>query len=154
MKVMVWNCQGMESPLTVPQLKENVLLLFPDLIFLYETKNTKQTLDTARKKINFDNVFVVDACRKASDMAVFWNRNLSVKTIFSTCFTIEVEIQTEMGNGSWWILRIYASSDSSIRREQWKVIQRRKELWGDHWIVAGDFNDITSTSEKLGGGKK
>ena len=43
------------------------------------------------------------------------------------------------------------SCDANIRKEQWKVSTLRQQLWGDKWLLAGDFNDILSNEEKWGG---
>ncbi|KAL3498762.1 hypothetical protein ACH5RR_041494 [Cinchona calisaya] len=136
MRVMVWNCQGVGSPLTVPQLNENVLLLFQDIIFLCEMKN-KKVLDTVKKKINFEKTFVVDANRRAGGMAAFWNSSIPIKSILATSFTIELEIEDNARGFNWWLVGLYASSENSIRKQQWNVLQRRKVLWVDHWILAG-----------------
>ncbi|XP_071939813.1 uncharacterized protein [Coffea arabica] len=45
MRALVWNCRGVGSPLTVPQLKESVKLHSPELIFLSETKNRKDVMN-------------------------------------------------------------------------------------------------------------
>lgn len=50
MKALVWNCQAVGSPLMVLQLKEEVNLLFPNLIILLETKNKKVYLEKVKKK--------------------------------------------------------------------------------------------------------
>ena len=51
----------------------------------------------------------------------------------------------------WWFIGLYASCDVVIRKEQWRVVKDRSRLWGDKWIITGDFNDITSNDEKWGG---
>ncbi|XP_027166019.1 uncharacterized protein LOC113765985 [Coffea eugenioides] len=43
------------------------------------------------------------------------------------------------------------SCDANIRKHQWKVLTVRQQLWGDKWLLAGDFNDILSNEEKWGG---
>ena len=34
------------------------------------------------------------------------------------------------------------------------MIQARKRLWGDRWLLAGDFNDIVANNDKWGGNRR
>ena len=68
-----------------------------------------------------------------------------------TSFTIEAHVEDMEANTDWWFIGIYASCDHQIRKEQWKVLANRKRLWGDRWMIAGDFNDLVSNDEKWGG---
>lgn len=50
-----------------------------------------------------------------------------------------------------WFIGIYASCEDQVRKNQWKVVKDRSRLWGEKWIIMGDFNDIVSNEEKWGG---
>ncbi|XP_071921713.1 uncharacterized protein [Coffea arabica] len=65
MRVLVWNCQGVGSPLTVPHLKEVNNLSSPSLIFLSETKNRKQVIDRIARGLRCDSNVAVEAMNKA-----------------------------------------------------------------------------------------
>ncbi|XP_027155460.1 uncharacterized protein LOC113766368 [Coffea eugenioides] len=54
-------------------------------------------------------------------------------------------------NEHWWMVGIYASTEDSIRKQQWKAIEEKKREWGDKWVLVDDFNDICSRGEKWGG---
>ena len=148
---MVWNCQGVGSPLTVPQLREVNNLSSPSLIFLSETKNRKPVIDRIARRLRFENSVVVEAMNRAGGMAMFWSRDTNILEVNTTAFTIVAKIEDSDSNCIWWFVGLYASCDSLIRREQWRVISRRKRLWGDRFLIAGDFNDILSNEEKWGG---
>ncbi|KAL3530647.1 hypothetical protein ACH5RR_009969 [Cinchona calisaya] len=151
MRALVWNCRGAGSSLTVSQLNEFTYLHSPSIIFLCETKQKKKILDKVRSKISFDNCFIVDSLNKSGGMAMFWRNDVNVLKVQSTAFTIEMELRSLVSQESWWFIGIYASTEDLARRGQWKVIQRRKLLWGDCFAIAGDFNDILSNEEKWGG---
>lgn len=38
MKLLSWNCRGLEVPSTISQLKDTVSLYLPDITFICETK--------------------------------------------------------------------------------------------------------------------
>ena len=151
MRALVWNCRGVGSPLTVPLLTEAVLLHFPSLVFLSETKNKKSVLNSVKQKIKFDNLFVVDPVGMARGLAVMWKEEVLVKKVLFTSFTIELLIVDRDTNLEWWCVCIYASPDDSVRKAQWEVITRRSQLWGESWAIMGDMNDIVSNGEKWGG---
>ena len=65
MKALVWNCRSVESPLTVPQLKEIINLHFPEVVFLSETKNRKCFMNKVMMKLRYDKLFVVDPIGKS-----------------------------------------------------------------------------------------
>ena len=145
---MVWNCQGVRSPLTVPQLREVNNHSSPSLIVLSETKTRKPVLDRIARGLGFENTVVVEAMNKAGGMAMFWTKDTNILEVNTTAFTIEVKIEDSDNHSTWWFIGLYACCDQMIRREQWRVISRRKRLWGDRYLIAGDFNDILSNEEK------
>ncbi|XP_071926179.1 uncharacterized protein [Coffea arabica] len=151
---MVWNCQGVGSPLTIPQLRKACNLLSPQMVFLCETKNRKQFMEKIRRQLRFDKGVVVASMNKAVGMTVMWSSEVKVLEVRTTAFIMEVHIMDTDNNEDWWFIGIYASTDDQIRREQWEVIERRKVLWGTRWMITGDFNDITSNEEKWGGRKR
>lgn len=46
MKLMAWNCKGMEGPSTISQLKELIRLNLPDVVFVCETKQARDFMGT------------------------------------------------------------------------------------------------------------
>ena len=141
MRAMVWNCGDVGSLLIVPQLRKVIRLHFPFFVFLSEKKSF---LNSVKQWIKFDNVFVVDPVGLAGGLAMLWKQELKVKKVLFTSFTIELLIDDSEIGAEWWCICAYASADASIRREQWKVIARRRCIWGESWAIMGDLNDIVT----------
>mgnify|MGYP004703452751 FL=1 len=78
-------------------------------------------------------------------------KELQVKKVLFTSFTIELLIEDNEAKIDWWCICAYASSDAGMRRVQWKVLTRRSIMWGKYWAIMGDLNDITSNGEKWEG---
>lgn len=150
-KVLAWNCQGAGSSLTVPSLKEVCNLHSPNLVFLSEMKNQKNIMEKIKKRIKYDNIFVVNPSSKAGGLAIFWNCDLKIDKILFTDFTIEVKVAANLESGSWWCICVYGNSKVAIRQKQWEVLSERRRLWNNKMVFIGDFNDIISNEEKSGG---
>ena len=101
--------------------------------------------------MHFEEAIFVDAMNKAGGMALLWKEDLRIKQVITTAFTIEAQIEDMESKCDWWFVGVYANSEDQVRKQQWKVLQARKRLWGDKWLIAGDFNDIVSNDEKWGG---
>lgn len=63
-----WNCQGLGSSLTIQTLKELIREHKPTIIFLMETKNSKNKLETLRTRIGMDNCEYVDPIGHSSGL--------------------------------------------------------------------------------------
>ncbi|XP_071921851.1 uncharacterized protein [Coffea arabica] len=84
-------------------------------------------------------------------MALFWNKDIEVREVVTTALTIEALVFDPELQIDWWFIGVYMSCDANIRKQQWKVLTARRQLWGDKWLLAGDFNDILTNEEKWGG---
>jgi len=78
MHILSWNCQGLGNPLTIQELRALVAQNRPSLVFLMETKNKEQMVVRLKKKLKFQNHFVVDPIGTAGGLALLWNADIQV----------------------------------------------------------------------------
>ena len=95
MRIMVWNCQGAGSPLTIPHLKETNQLFSPSIVFLSETKNRQFFMKKMQRIRNCENDYVVEAVNRAGGMALFWKNEVKVKEVLQSAFAIEAHIEDQ-----------------------------------------------------------
>ena len=93
MRVLVWNCQGVGSPLTIPQLKEANNLLSPNILFLSETKNKAKFMESVRQKLGFEESKVVEAMNRAGGMTLMWRKEVTMIQVLESAFTLEAHLR-------------------------------------------------------------
>lgn len=122
-----------------------------DMLFLSETKNGVVVIEKVRRKLGFDKVVWVDPVGIAGGMALFWKGSVQVKQVLKTTCSIEVEVEDDVTGKCWWVICIYLSTVLRVRKAEWQFLSDRRLVWGDSWVMVGDYNDIVGNQEKWGG---
>lgn len=96
----------------------------------------------------------VEPVGKSGGLLLGWGSEVTVHQIYSTDYSIEVEVESTDTNGRVWAIFIYASIREKVRAKQWQELWTRHSMWGDNWILGGDLNDIRTPEEKQGGRRR
>lgn len=154
MRILAWNCMGLEGPATISQLKESSRLYLPDIYFLCETKQSKGFVGAVSRKLRFGNRWdTCDPIGKKRGLMVAWKQGVEVKQLRKSDFCIEILVEQEDNGENLWIIFVYASIDAREKRRQWEWLEDRRQQWGTRWIIGGDFND-KNHQEKKGGNRR
>lgn len=81
-------------------------------------------------------------------LLVAWNEDVQEKVIRCTGFCIEVQVTAENRKKQFWTTFVHASTYAKERTGQWEELKNKKQVWGDRWIIGGDFNDIKCHKKK------
>ena len=119
MRVLVWNCQGAGSPLTIPQLREANNLLSPNMIFFRETKNKSRFMENVRRKLSFEESIVVEAMNRSGGMALMWRREIKMVRVLQSAFTLEAHLNDQESQQDWWLIGLYACCYALFGKVQW-----------------------------------
>ena len=103
-----------------------------------------------KKRIQFKNLFEVPRRNKAGGLALFWKEdfNLDIETFSPN------HIDTTINKNApdeWRFTGFYGEPDTQKRHESWDKLRDLNTRRTSPWLCAGDFNEITCQSEKLGG---
>jgi hypothetical protein len=77
MSLIWWNCRGLGSPSTVPNLKYLVRTYKPDAIILSETMTTSNKIEELKYMLAFDYCFSVDRIGRGGGLACLWKKNFN-----------------------------------------------------------------------------
>lgn len=103
------------------------------------------------KSLGFSCFEVVDPIGFSSGLWLLWNDN---KVRVEVISTIDQSISASIawpGQNPWLFTTIYAKPWSSKRKKLWEYLNFVSKCHQLPWILAGDFNDMLSYDDKLGG---
>lgn len=85
----------------------------------------------------------------AGGLALFWNSKINIEVLYSNANLIDTVIIYQ--GKSFYASFIHGDCDRKQRLMQWDHMLNRAENRDAPWFVTGDFNDLLSDEEKLGG---
>lgn len=119
MRILVWNCRGLEGPATISQLKESSRLYLIDVIFLCETKQLVGFIGIMCKKLSFGTRWdTCDPVSKKRGLMVAWKQWVKVKQIRKFDFCIEMLVEQEDDEKDLWIIFMHANVDAREIKEE------------------------------------
>ncbi|XP_042939538.1 uncharacterized protein LOC122274575 [Carya illinoinensis] len=150
MSIISWNCRGLGNPRTVRILNRLVKDKCPSLVFLMETKCSKARIETVKRCIKFDSCLVVDSKGSSGGLAMLWKDDVKVQLFNFSRWHISVYVKTSANETPWMLTGFYGHPMTSKRAQSWALLRVLKPTAPTAWMCIGDFNEITSQSEKMG----
>ncbi|CAB4278428.1 unnamed protein product [Prunus armeniaca] len=108
MRIIVWNCLGIESVLTVSSLKEQVRLQTPDIVVLLETKNRSQRYGYLKRQLGMQFMHAVEPRGLSGGLCLFWKE-------MSQCMQV--------------LMSEYGDHNGKYYRIGWPSVRRLAYLW-------------------------
>ena len=151
MLVLSWNCQGVGRPLTVCNLRELCRVHRPDVVFLMETKNKQNKLESIRRSTCFNGHFYVDPVGRSGGLALWWRDNLAMQVLSGCKNMILVNGSCLSLSFNYKACFIYGPHSREERSMLWRKLTRHSLASVGPFMVIGDFNIIGDISDKQGG---
>ncbi|KAK3228648.1 hypothetical protein Dsin_000529 [Dipteronia sinensis] len=115
-----------------------------------ETKCDHVKLEKWRIKLGFCGKLVVNSLGKSGGLCLYWINNVVVDLLtYSQCH-IDVMI-SGLGSKRWRFTGFYGHPEQSQMKHSWTLLWRLACMSTLPWVCMGDFNEIFSDKEKLGG---
>jgi exonuclease III len=157
MKIITWNIRGLNSPRKQRILKSRLRKEQPDLCFIQETKCTTDKMETINKKQwSKYKMVVVEGQQMAGGILTLWNPQvMSLIAAEATRHTLSVSMQIIGNTEVILCTNVYGPQMLEEKRRMILDLEDLKTRSNNlHWILAGDFNIITSLAEKKGGTRR
>ena len=151
MSALSWNCRGLGNLQTVRQLQEVIASKDPILVFLMETKLSKEEMTKKKFTLGFTEGLVVASNGSKGGLALLWKKEVLVDDQTFGPWHIDAVVGGDDGRGKWRFTGFYGQPETSRREETWRILERLGNSNHLPWLCMGDFNEIVSSNEKLGG---
>ncbi|XP_031120226.1 uncharacterized protein LOC116023370 [Ipomoea triloba] len=146
MKVITWNCQGAAFKNFIRAAKWILNKHHPDIFYLVETKTSGSNADSVCIKLGFEKWARVEALRFSGGIWFLWSNACQIEVLNSHPQFVHMVIKENTGR-VWNLSVVYGSLAPHLRRRLWKSLCRGKVVVNHPWLIAGDFNAITSNDE-------
>ena len=122
---------------------------FPDILFLMETMNSDPFIMKVFRWLGYDYFHTVEPDGKSGGLAIFWKHHLVIDFLSEDKNLLDMKVS--QGQKSWFVSCVYGNPRQNLRH----MLMDRLSLIGVDrklpWCMIGDFNEIMSNKEKLGG---
>ena len=121
MSCLIWNCRGLGNPCTGNELADIVRAKDPSIVFIAETWADEARLKDVKKKIQFENMFVVLREARGGGLVLFWRDNMAVTVEGSNKYHIDVIINKNT-NSAWRFTGFYGEPKTQRRPKSWNLL--------------------------------
>ncbi|CAL9017859.1 unnamed protein product, partial [Prunus brigantina] len=122
-----------------------------DILFICEPRISGQRALKVIQTLGFNCFEVVDAIGFSGGLWLLWNDSKVTVEIVGTSDQSISACVSWPGQPPWMFTAIYASPNRVKREKLWEYLTFVAESHDLPWLLAGDFNDILSTDDKMGG---
>ena len=117
MSALSWNCRGLGNLRTVRALQEVIASEDPILVFLMETKLSKEEMTKKKYTLGFTEGLVVGSNGSKGGLALLWRKEVRVDIQAFGPWHIDAEVGGVNRTGTWRFTGFYGQPDTSRREE-------------------------------------
>ena len=108
-------------------------------------------MERIRDRIGFAKGLIVPSCGHSGGLALLWTREIDLEIKSYSNHHIDAIVSKTNSNFKWRITGFYGHPQAHLRQFSWDLLAYLKGQYQLPWICFGDFNEILSMEEKLGG---
>jgi len=151
MKILSWNCRGLANTSTVRSLRSIIRLNHPDIIFLSETKTDPAVASNIMNQLGFPLILPAPPSQSQGGLLLACNSDVNLSSCFVNNDIICVWCYSTMPTVKWLISFVYGPPYNKSASDFWDKLADCNHDMGMPWLCIGDFNAISSPSDKYGG---
>lgn len=141
MTTLGWNSRGVGRPATVQDLVCLVQTHKPSLVFICETRQSKERVENLRFRIGMKHCFQAKDDGKGGGIALYWSDDITVDLLSFNSHYIDVHISGGPYDHMWRGTFIYGEAKASDRHHMWSKLRQIKNRSDKPWMMMGDFNE-------------
>ena len=151
MSVFTWNCQGASDKKFPSIFKSYVATYKPIIVALLEPRVSGTSADRVIRRLGFHNSHRVEANGFSGGIWLLWRDSVQVTVIANHSQFIHSEVRLNSINAPPFILTVvYGFPHPTYRRFLWQDLQPFAPDPTTPWLLSGDFNATTNSSERFG----
>ena len=149
MKIISWNCQGLGTSWTISYLREIYYKHRPTFLFLSETKQNFEFVQSFQFHFGFTHLHTVDPQGRSGGLALYYDSSYKVNIISSSNRILDIE--TEYKGKRIFLSFVYGEPKQDLRAPVWEKLTKIGIARLEPWFIIGDLNEIRGNHEKEGG---
>ncbi|KAG5541025.1 hypothetical protein RHGRI_021047 [Rhododendron griersonianum] len=115
-----------------------------------ETKNKRSTLDSIRRRLQFNNGCCVDPIGKSGGLALWWSDEVTLDVRFSSKNLFRCIVKWPRISNPFLITFVYPPPIWNERLRFWNQLKSIARENSYPWICVGDLNEVGTQAEKQG----
>ena len=124
----------------------------PSIVIITETSVGGARAKEVTDRLPFNGAIHSDTIGDSGDIWVLWNSDvMEVTLLMKTEQEIHVVVKVHSTNFNWLLYSIYARPRLEERKLLWNNLSVVASLHNLPWLMLGDFNELLSRHDKLGG---
>ena len=152
MNIVIWNCRGALKPSFQKHVRDLAAQHDPAIFVVMETHTGGDRAKEIIERLPFQGAIHTDTIGLIGGLWLLWDPDrVEITNLASTEQEIHVLVKVRSSNLSWFFTAIYASPRLRERHLLWNNLSIVANTHNLPWLMAGDFNELLSTNDKLGG---
>lgn len=150
MNILSWNCRGAGGPRKRRFLVRTLQAMRAGITFVTETKSSLQKSKRFLDELQMSQYSVVPARGRSGGLWLIWDQWIDLQIMSQNRFYIRAKIRDRQSGTVWSLVSVYGDPSHRYSKEIWRELELIVEREGAVWMI-GDFNEIVSETEKVGG---
>ncbi|KAI7986949.1 hypothetical protein LOK49_LG14G01230 [Camellia lanceoleosa] len=148
MDLLIWNFKGVGNDRFWRNLRDLVQMHKPDMVILMETKVELNKMGMFFNNLGYIASTHLDPIVRSGGIWLLWNPNQVNVLVNEACSQMMTATISRQEYLDWVLSAIYASPNTWMRDELWNGLETIAQNIQEPWLVAGNFNDYSSSTEK------
>ncbi|KAA3479798.1 reverse transcriptase [Gossypium australe] len=123
MRILCWNCRGIENPAMVRKLKQLLVVSDLEVIFLCETKVHTNKFVSIRSKCRMEGCLAVNAINKSGGLVMMWKEGIKVEIKNYSNNHIDSLVHLD-NDKSIRFMGFYGNADPNKRQSSWDMLRK------------------------------